>query len=239
MPLPVTALVGVTPIVALDVPTRVQADALADRLRGLCGFYKVGSELFTAEGPPVVRGFRERGAEVFLDLKFHDIPNTVREGARSATRMGARLLTVHAAGGRAMVEAAVEGAGDGCGILAVTVLTSMDERALAEASGRDGARVEDEVLRLAGVAAAAGAYGVVCSGREAPAVRARFGDALRILVPGVRFADGASHDQARVVTPAGAAEAGASYVVLGRVVTAHADPAAAMRRACAELAGPV
>jgi orotidine-5'-phosphate decarboxylase len=126
-----------TPIVALDVPGRAQALAIVDELHGLCGFYKVGLQLYTAEGPGMVAALRERGAEVFLDLKWHDIPNTVRGAAASAAALGVRLVTVHASGGLAMLRAAQEAAGAGCGVLAVTVLTSLDASALAEAWGRE------------------------------------------------------------------------------------------------------
>jgi orotidine-5'-phosphate decarboxylase len=231
-----------TPIIALDVPTQDAALAVADRLDGLCSFYKVGLELFTAEGPRVVRALRDRGAEVFLDLKLHDIPNTVRGGVARAAGHGARLVTVHAAGGPAMLEAAQRGVdGTECGVLAVTVLTSLDRAALAAAWGREVATLdmETEVLRLAGDAAAAGLHGVVCSGQEAGAVRARHGDRLALLVPGVRLAGSGANDQARVVTPGGAAAAGARYVVVGRTVTAASDPRQAMERVVAELGSAV
>jgi orotidine-5'-phosphate decarboxylase len=240
------------PIVALDVPDLAGAMRIVRTLGDACGFYKVGSELFTAEGPDVVRALRTAGKEVFLDLKFHDIPNTVRAGVRSAARLGVRLVTVHGAGGAAMLQAARDGADEGaadrgesegnrprCGVLAVTVLTSMDAAALGGAWGRVGVVVRDEVLRLAGLAADAGLHGVVCSGDEAAAVRGAHGARLARLVPGVRLAGGAAHDQARVVTPAEAAAAGATYVVLGRAVTAAPDPAAAMERATGELLGRV
>jgi len=226
-----------TPILALDVESVEMAESMMSRVSGLCAFAKVGSELFTVAGPAVVRAIRAHGWEVFLDLKFHDIPNTVRAAARGAAQLGVRLLTVHASGGRAMVEAAVEGAGAGCDVFAVTVLTSMDAGALAAATGRPRATVGEEVLRLAAIARDGGARGVVCSGREAAAVRERHGDTLQRLVPGIRFADGAAHDQARVVTPAWAAESGANYLVIGRAVTAAPDPAAAMERVLAELRG--
>lgn len=224
------------PIVALDVATAEGALALVDRIGDGCRFYKVGSELFTVAGPPVVEALRARGCRVFLDLKFHDIPNTVRGAARSAAAIGASLLTVHATGGRAMVAAAVEGAGASCGVLAVTVLTSMDAGTLGDATGRSGLVVRDEVLRLAAVARGAGAAGIVCSGEEAAAVRAAHGDALGTLVPGIRLAGGDRHDQARVVTPAEAAARGARWLVLGRAVTGAGDPRAAMARVRAELA---
>jgi len=211
-------------IVALDVPNAAEASSLLERLGPTADFVKVGNELFTAEGPRFVRQLRSERRDVFLDLKWHDIPNTVRHAARIAATLDVRLVTVHASGGRAMLEAAVEGAGHACGVLAVTVLTSLDEASLSEASGRTIARMEDEVLRLADLARQAGAHGVVCSGAEAAAVRAAYGNTLRILVPGIRLAGGARHDQVRVVTPEAAVAAGASYLVVGRAVTAAADP---------------
>jgi orotidine-5'-phosphate decarboxylase len=228
-----------TPIVALDVPNAADALAIVNELAGLCGFFKVGLELFTAEGPPVVRALRERGAEVFLDLKLHDIPNTVNGAVARAAALGVRLVTVHASGGRAMLAAAqAAAAGNGCGVLGVTILTSLGANELAESWGRDpaGFDLAAEVLRLAGAAAAAGLHGVVCAGSEAGLVRERFGGSLATLVPGVRLAGSAAHDQARVVTPGQAAQAGARYVVLGRTVTAAGDPREAMQQALRELA---
>jgi len=205
---------------------------LVGRLGAACDFVKVGSELFTAAGPDVVAAVRRPShgsgeREVFLDLKLHDIPNTVRAAARR--------VSVHASGGRAMVEAAVEGAGASCGVLAVTVLTSLDAASLGEAWGRQVSDVQAEVLRLAELTYAAGARGVVCSGIEAAAVRSKHGDALEILVPGVRLAGSSMHDQKRVVTPGRAAAAGATYVVVGRTVTEDADPRGALARVRAEL----
>ncbi len=230
------------PIVALDVSTTAEALATVERLGDLCGFYKVGLQLFTAEGPNVVRALRDRGVDVFLDLKLHDIPNTVRQAVARAAAHGARLVTVHAAGGRAMLAAAqdaVGAAGGGCRLLGVTVLTSLDGAALAAAWGRlpESVDVRAEVLRLSGEAAGAGLHGVVCSGHEAAAVCDRFGGRLATLVPGVRLSGGVAHDQARVVTPGEAAAAGAAYVVLGRAVTAADDPRAAMGRVLSDLAG--
>ena len=224
------------PIVALDVAHGADALALVHRLGDRCRFYKIGSELFTREGPAVVHAVRHLGCEVFLDLKFHDIPNTVREGARAAASLGVRLLTVHASGGSAMIRAAVEGVGKDCGVLAVTVLTSLDAAALAGAWGRESAEVGREVLRLGAIAAEAGAHGVVCSGQEAPVLHAAFGDRLALLVPGIRLPGGDAHDQARTATPGSAARGGARYIVLGRAVTAAPDPAAAMERVREELA---
>ena len=229
------------PIVALDVASSEDALRLARTVGSSCRFFKVGSELFTAAGPDVVRALRAKlGAEVFLDLKFHDIPNTVAGAVRSAARLGARLVTVHASGGLPMLEAAqraaADEAGPGCGVLAVTALTSFEPAVLAAAWGRsDALDMQVEVLRLAALAAEAGLHGMVCSGAEVAAVRARFGDRLAPLVPGIRLAGGAAHDQARVMTPSAAQAAGARYLILGRAVTAADDPARAMERVLAEL----
>jgi orotidine-5'-phosphate decarboxylase len=205
------------------------------RLGTACSFYKVGSELFTAEGPAIVRSLRDQGKRVFLDLKFHDIPNTVRSASRSAASSGASLVTVHGLGGSSMIAAAVEGAGDGCGVLAVTVLTSLDADLLSAALGRPVSSVSDEVSRLARSSREAGAHGVVCSGHEAARVGSEHGGRLATLVPGVRLEGDASHDQSRVVTPRAAAIVGATYVVLGRTVTAAKDPVLALGQVIDEL----
>lgn len=226
-----------TPIVALDYPSSAEALRLVSSLGERCRFYKIGSELFTAAGPEIVHRVRDAGAHVFLDLKLHDIPNTVRGAARAAAALGVRLLTVHAAGGLEMLRAAVEGGGAGVGILAVTVLTSFDDAGLADATGRPGITAREEVVRLAGIAATAGVHGVVCAGSDASAVRTQFGDRLALLVPGIRMSGGATHDQRRVVTPGDAAAAGATYIVLGRAVSGAGDPAAAMNAVLAELEG--
>lgn len=223
------------PIIALDVASSDKALALVAELGDVCRFYKIGNELFTSTGPEVVRRVRDRGADVFLDLKLHDIPNTVAGGVRGAAAMGARLVTVHATGGLAMLRAAVDAATPDCGVLAVTVLTSLTGDEVARSWGRSSVDIGDEVLRLAEVAAEARAHGIVCSGREARAVRERFGAELAVLVPGVRAAGGAVQDQARVVTPGEAAAAGATYIVVGRMVTAAPDRAAAMATVRAEL----
>ncbi len=215
-------------IVALDVPTLEACRALVERLGDTADFYKVGLQLYTAEGPRVVEWLRGAGKRVFLDLKLHDIPNTVRGAAQSAARLGVQLLTVHASGGSAMLAAAVEGGGAEVGILGVTVLTSMTQADLELARGHAVPSVAAEVLRLAAMAAASGAHGIVCAGPEVPVVRAAHAG-LRALVPGIRLGGTPSHDQARVMTPGEAAAAGASYLVLGRTVTASTDPAAAMR----------
>ena len=224
------------PIIALDVPSADDALEMVDYFGDLCRFYKVGNELFTAAGPGMVQALRARQCDVFLDLKFHDIPNTVAGGVRNAAAMGARLVTVHASGGRAMLEAAVKAAGTQCGILAVTVLTSLDSTGIGEAWGRVDVDVSAEVMRLAGLAADTGCHGIVCSGQEAGHIRDHFGDRLATLVPGLRAATGATDDQARVVTPEGVAAAGARYAVVGRMVTGAKDRRAAMERVSEALA---
>ena len=227
------------PIVALDVAGQEAALKIVDQLGESCRFYKIGSELFTACGPSVVREVQARGAQIFLDLKYHDIPNTVAGAVRRAADLGVRLLTVHASGGLEMLRAAADAAGDPqqCAVLAVTVLTSLDAASVADSWGRDGpVHIAEEVLRLADVAQRARAAGVVCSAKEAADVKARFGSALSVLIPGIRMAGGASHDQARVSTPADAVAAGADYVVVGRAITAARDRRAAMSDVLAQLA---
>jgi orotidine-5'-phosphate decarboxylase len=215
--------------VALDFPKADLALAMVERLGDACKFYKVGGELFTAAGPQIVQTLRALGNDVFLDLKLHDIPNTVRGAARSAASIGAKLLTVHATGGREMIEAAVEGAGSSCGVLGVTILTSLDAAMLRSAWGRKSLEVYGEVLRLAGDCAAVGAHGVVCSGLEAQKIGAKYGEKLRLLVPGIRPAGGGTDDQKRTVTAAEAARAGATYIVLGRMITEAKEPASELR----------
>jgi orotidine-5'-phosphate decarboxylase len=215
------------PIIALDVPSLAAAQTLCARLGPQADFVKVGLELFTAEGPRVVEWLRGEGKRVFLDLKLYDIPNTVCGAAPSAAGMGVSLLTVHGYGGAAMVDAAVDGAGAETGILVVTVLTSFDASTLGVALGREVPEMGAEVQRLAQVADVAGAHGIVCSGHEVRAVRSSY-PRLRPLVPGIRLAGGAAHDQARITTPEKAAEDGAAYLVLGRAVTEAPDPAAVL-----------
>ena len=223
------------PIVALDVSSTLEAMTIAEQLGESCRFYKVGSELFVSEGPSIVRVLQdELGADVFLDLKFHDIPNTVAGAVRRASDLGVRLTTVHASGGLAMLQAAQAAAGPTCGVLGVTVLTSFGAEGLARAWGRPSLRIAAEVMRLAADAATAGLHGVVCSGAEAGMV-ASVHPGLALLVPGIRLPGGAEHDQERVETPAGAQASGARYLILGRAVTAAADRRAAMGQVLAEL----
>ncbi|HSU13955.1 MAG TPA: orotidine-5'-phosphate decarboxylase [Longimicrobium sp.] len=228
------------PIIALDVPDADGVLALLERLGRGVEFVKVGLQLFTAEGPAIVHALRGSGIRVFLDLKLHDIPNTVAHAVKSAIELDVELLTVHASGGAAMLRAAADAAaGSPLKLLAVTVLTSLDDAGLAQAWGRGAVTAEDEVARLAALAKACGIPGAVASVRELPAVRRAAGEEMLVLTPGIRLAGDAAGDQSRVATPAEAARLGADYVVLGRSVTAAADPAAALARAIAELSsGP-
>jgi orotidine-5'-phosphate decarboxylase len=223
-------------IVALDVPDVRAAHGLAERLAGEVGMFKVGSELFTAAGPEIVRGLVAGGHRVFLDLKFHDIPNTVTGAVASAAGLGVSLLTIHAAGGAAMIEAAARAAhGTSARVLAITVLTSLDAAALAAiglAGGTEGA-----VTRLAALAAEAGADGVVASPQEAATLRATRGPGFLIVTPGIRPSGAALGDQSRAATPSATLSAGADYLVVGRPITGVADPAAAARAIVREMEG--
>lgn len=222
-------------IVALDYPSAPPALALAGRLQGLCQWFKVGLELFVAEGPSVVRELRRRDVSVFLDLKLHDIPNTVAGAVRSVAALGAEFLTVHAAGGPAMLEAAAEAAAsvpNAPQLLAVTVLTSMDQLQLATIG--IGHSSEDQVLRLAETASAAGINGFVASAEEVSALRQRY-PAATLVIPGIRPAGTDTADQKRIATPASALAAGASYLVVGRPITQAPDPAAATRAILEEM----
>ncbi len=218
---------------ALDFPSWSEAEPFARAIAPAVGMLKVGLELFGAEGPSAVRAAAALGLPVFLDVKLHDIPNTVEGAARSAAASGASLLTVHAAGGAAMIRAAVGGAGARTRVLAVTVLTSLDAAAL-EAIGLAGPP-EDAVVRLARLAVAAGAGGLVCSPHEVAAVRAAVGPAALLVVPGIRPAGSARGDQARVATPAQALAAGADVIVIGRPLRDATDPVAAARDIAASM----
>ena len=214
-------------IVALDVPTADDALRLVDRLAGRVGFFKVGSQLFTAAGPDIVRALVARNLKVFLDLKFHDIPNTVAAAVKSAAGLGVSLLTLHGLGGRAMLAAAARARTEGrLRLLAVTVLTSHDEASLADVGL--GGSLSESVQRLARLARDAGIDGVVASPLEAGLIREACGKGFLIVTPGVRPAGAQAGDQARLATPAGALSAGADYLVVGRPVTEADDPAAAV-----------
>ncbi|MGH9565284.1 MAG: orotidine-5'-phosphate decarboxylase [Candidatus Angelobacter sp.] len=212
-------------IVALDVPTAREARELVSRIGEAAGFYKVGLQLFTAEGPEFVRELAGSGRRVFLDLKLHDIPNTVSQAVKSATELGASMLTVHASGGVAMLQAAAEAAGNRLSLLAVTVLTSMSDEELSQV-GVAGP-VQDQVLRLAELARTAGCDGIVASARESEPLRRALGEGFAIVNPGVRPAGSQRNDQHRVATPGNAIRAGASHLVVGRPITQAADPAQA------------
>jgi len=216
-------------IVALDVSTAAAARQIVAAVGDSALTYKVGMQLYTAEGPQVVRDLVASGRKVFLDLKYHDIPNTVGAAVREAAQLGVSMLTVHAAGGSRMLRAAVDAAQSKTGlmVLAVTVLTSMDEADVQSVGMLGGVR--GAVLRLAELALASGCQGVVASAREAPALRSQLGDAFAIVTPGVRLAGTGHADQRRVVTPAEAIAAGASHIVVGRPITEAADPAAEAR----------
>ncbi len=216
-------------IVALDVSTAAAARKIVAAVGDSAFTYKVGMQLYTAEGPQVVRDLVASGRRVFLDLKYHDIPTTVAAAVKEAASLGVSMLTVHASGGGPMLRAATDAAAvnPALMVLAVTVLTSMDHNDLDKV-GVHGT-VVDQVLRLAALALTNGCQGVVASAREASALRHELGDDFAIVTPGVRPA-GASHgDQARVVTPEEAISAGATHIVVGRPITGAADPAAEAR----------
>jgi orotidine-5'-phosphate decarboxylase len=213
-------------IVALDVPTAEEAQGLVEQLAGRVGMFKVGSQLFTAAGPDFVRALVARGHKVFLDLKFHDIPNTVARAVGEAARLGVSLLNVHALGGKAMMEAAAGALPPmGTRLLAVTILTSHDEASLGEV-GMSG-QLADSVRLLALLARDAGLDGVVASPHEIGLVREACGADFLIVTPGIRPRGALAHDQARAATPGAALAAGADYLVVGRPVTDASDPAAA------------
>jgi len=218
---------------ALDFPTWSEAEPFARRVAPEVGMLKVGLELFAAEGPGAVRQAAGLGRPIFLDLKLHDIPNTVLGATRAAAESGAAILSVHASGGEEMVRAAVRGAGGRLRVIAVTVLTSLDDEAL----GRIGIAgpSKDAVVRLAQLAVAAGAQGIVCSPREVEAVRRAVGPGPLLVVPGVRPEGAAKGDQARVATPVEAVRAGADVVVIGRPLREGPDPAALARAIAADL----
>ncbi len=217
-------------IVALDVSTAAAAQKIVAAVGDSALTYKVGMQLYTAEGPQVVRDLVASDRRVFLDLKYHDIPTTVAAAVHEAAKLGVSMLTVHAAGGGKMLHAAVDAAranNPALVVLGVTVLTSLDENELQKI-GFSGT-VRDEVLRLAALALDNGCKGIVTSARETAAVRSELGNIFAIVTPGIRPAGSAHGDQARVVTPAEAIAAGASHIVVGRPITEAADPAAAAR----------
>ncbi len=223
-------------IVALDFPSPEAALALVDRLTPALCRLKVGKELFTRGGPQLVEQLQSRGFEVFLDLKFHDIPNTVAGAVKAAADLGVWMVNVHASGGRRMLEAARE-ALDGVAnpplLIGVTVLTSLSEEDLRELGYSE--KPEQRVLRLASLAEKCGLDGVVCSAQESTLLKRELGAGFCLVTPGIRLAGDDAGDQRRVVTPAAAMAAGSHYLVIGRSVTAAADPLAALERIAGEL----
>jgi len=225
-------------IVALDVSTAAAARKIVAAVGDSAFTYKVGMQLYTAEGPSIVRELVASGRRVFLDLKFHDIPNTVGAAVQEAARLGVSMLTVHASGGGKMLRAAVDAAAGQPAsplLLAVTVLTSLDATDL----GSQGIRgsVEDQVLRLAAMALSNGCRGIVASAREAASLRAELGLDFVIVTPGVRPAGSGHADQVRVVTPEEAMKSGASHIVVGRPITESPDPAAEAKAILGQIAG--
>ena len=231
-------------IVALDVSSAVEARRIVVALGDSVRIYKVGMQLYTAEGPAIVRELVASGHQVFLDLKYHDIPSTVAAAVREAARLGVTMLTVHASGGKKMLEAAAEAANgrastgvpasrngpagaDVLKVLAVTVLTSMQESDLVETGVQ--AKLVDQVLRLASTGLKAGCAGVVSSARETRMLRSQLGNGFLVVNPGVRPSGADEGDQARVVTPADAIASGATHIVVGRPITGAGDPVAAAR----------
>lgn len=230
-------------IIACDFSSREETLEFLDRFREEKPFVKIGMELFYAEGPEIVREIKARGHKIFLDLKLHDIPNTVRRAMANLAKMGVDMTNVHAAGAGAMMQAAMEGLREGCPagadmplLIAVTQLTSTSEQQMHDELLIDGT-MEEVVGSYAGNAAASGLNGVVCSPLEAAAVHAKCGAQFLTVTPGIRLAGDSADDQKRITTPAKAAELGSDYIVVGRSITKAADPATAYRRCMEEFTG--
>lgn len=221
--------------VALDVATAEDALHIVDCVGPTAAVWKVGLELFTVAGPTLVRDVMSRGGEVFLDLKLHDIPNTVARAVAAAAELGVGWLTVHAAGGSGMLRAAVDAAPPELRLLAVTVLTSLGAAGTAEVFGREGADPGTEALRLARLAESAGVLGFVCSGQEIQPLREALGAAAFLVTPGIRPVGSSAGDQARVTTPTDATRWGSDLLVIGRPVIQSADPRAALRQILEEV----
>ena len=220
-------------IVALDVASKKEALGLVEQLREQTSFFKVGLQLYTAEGPAFVRELIENGAKVFLDLKLHDIPNTVARAVEAANSLGVHMLTIHLSGGSQMVRAAATASGHGMTLLGVTMLTSLNQHSLGEIGIND--RIDNQVARLARLGVAAGVNGLVASPRETRALRELFPHNISIVTPGVRPEWSDIGDQQRTMTPRGAVQAGADYLVIGRPITAAKNPREALTRIVAEL----
>ncbi len=222
-------------ILALDVPTAAAGMRVLDTISGL-RWVKVGSVLMTREGAPFLRTLKERGLQVFLDLKWHDIPNTVAGAVSAARELGVTIATVHTLGGQDMMKAAAEAAGDTLSLVGVTVLTSHDDSSLAQILGKQATGAEAEVLRLAESARTAGLDGIVCSPLEVALVKKRWPAVELLVVPGIRGKSDAAGDQHRVATPAAAIAAGATHLVVGRPILNAADPNQAFQRFLREMA---
>lgn len=224
-------------IVALDLPTTAEALLLVDRLGAEVDFYKVGAPLFTRVGPSIVEELTGRGKRVFLDLKFHDIPNTVAQSVAAAAALGVDLLTVHASGGSAMLRAAREAVPPGAGtrILGVTLLTSLSAAEVEEVWGKELRSLREDVARLAAIAAEAGLDGVVASAIEAEALKRRHGPEFLVITPGIRPAGHLAGDQARIASPVEAVRAGSDFLVIGRPVLTADDPAAVIAAVQAQI----
>ncbi len=219
-------------IVALDVPTSDAALALVRRLSPHPGLFKIGLQLFSAVGPDMVRAVRELGGRVFLDLKLHDIPSTVAHAVESAGSLGVEMLTLHLSGGRAMAAAAAQAASPEIVLLGVTVLTSADEATLREVGVASS--IEEQVLRLAQLGVESGIGGLVASPQELARLRSVYGPGIKIVTPGIRPSASAANDQKRTMTPAAAFKAGADFLVIGRPITAAADPRSALEQIVAD-----
>ena len=226
-------------IVALDVNSRAEAVEKVKAIGDSVGFYKIGLELFTAEGPDVVKAVRDLGKRIFLDLKFHDIPRTVERAVKSGARLGVDLMTIHSVGGKAMIRAAADAAAEfgasGPKILAVTVLTSLDQADLQDV-GIVGRTPAEQVQAMAKFATENGAHGLVCSPKEVGSLSKALKAGTLFITPGVRPAGAAVGDQKRVATPAEAVRDGATHLVVGRPVLAAEDPVAAAKAIRAEMA---
>src|SRR5437764_4843822 len=220
-------------IVALDVATKKEALVLVDQLNGQISFFKIGLQLYTAEGPEIVRSVLSTGAKIWLDLKLHDIPNTVARAVESASNLGVHMLTIHLSGGSEMIRAATAARANNISISGVTVLTSATEQTLREIGIAD--KVDDQVLRLAKLGVEAGIDGVVAGPHEIKALSHEFGDEVRIVVPGIRPTRSEAGDQKRVMTPRQALDMGADYLVIGRPITTHPNPREAVAKILAEL----
>jgi len=220
-------------IVALDVPTKKHALELITKLQNQIAFFKIGLQLYIAEGPEIVRAVSSTGSKAFLDLKLHDIPNTVARAVESADRLGVQMLTIHLSGGGEMIRAAIKSRGNRTLLLGVTVLTSSTEETLREIGIED--QVDNQVLRLAKLGVEAGIDGIVASPHEIQALRREFGDGIKIIVPGIRPDWSEPGDQKRMMTPREALEAGADYLVIGRPITAHPKPQEAVAKILEEV----